>query len=138
MRQSDIEKRVLEATRRYLAERAGEDPTAVSAALDDAVCQDLMILGVDVEDYVWALETEFGDVVWTIPWLHYTDQTNSFRGCGCLMVPPWLVWRLMKKLVRGGTVMDCPHPRDHPHRLTLREVAAAIEAGGWPKDWRPE
>ena len=132
----EVEEKVLDATRRFLESRDGE-PGPIG--LDAAVCQDLLIFGVDVEEYVWALEEEFGKVVWTIPWRHYTDQTSSFRGCGgCLLFWPWLVLQFIRKILRGGPVIPRPHPREHPFRLTLREISEAIEAGGWSKEWRPE
>ena len=129
MTDSATETRVLAATRRYLAERGGGEP---SINLDDAVCQDLMIFGVDVEDYVEELEKDFGPVVWSIPWGHYTDQTGSYRGCGACLIAPFLIpWMAFKTAFFGAKSLNQPHPREHPHRLTLREVAAAVDAGGW-------
>lgn len=116
-------------------ERGGGDE---AVSLDDAVCQDLMIFGVDVEDYVSELESEFGEVVWTIPWAYYTDQRGSYRGfTACLVMPVLIPWALLKRIFPGLPGLNPPNPRGHPHRLTLQEVAEVIDAGGWPKDWQP-
>ena len=136
MAEATTEERVLEATRRYL-ERRGD--TSEDVQLDDSVCQDLMIFGVDVEDYVDELESDFGKVVWTIPWAYYTDQRGSYRGCmACIVAPVLIPWALLKRVFPGFPGLNPPDAREHPHRLTLREIAAAIEAGGWPQDWQPE
>ena len=127
----DAEQKVLSATRRHVEARGGSWPSEVK--LDDAVCQDLMIFGIDVDDYVGELEIDFGKVVWTIPWLHFTDQTSSFRGLGCFLFPPWLLWRLLRRLVASGPIIPRADPKNYPHRLTLREIAKIIEEGGWPK-----
>ena len=133
---SDTEEKVLGATRGFLIERGG-DPQ-MSLSLDDAVCQDLMIFGVDVEDYVGELEKDLGPVVWSIPWGHFTDQTSSFRGCGILFFPPWFLWRSVRSLVVDGPIIPRANPKQHPHRLTIGDIASAIEAGGWPVDCRPK
>ena len=96
-----------------------------------AICQDAMIFGVDVEDYVWRLEEEFGSVVWKIPWLPYTDQTFSFRGCGCLAIPFVLVWRLVVWPVTREKIIPRADPANFPHRLTLGHIAAVIDKGEW-------
>lgn len=123
--------RLMEITRTFDAERGGIGGVV---GPDSAVCQDLLIFGIDVEDYVWLLEDEFGPSVSEIPWMTYTDQTSSFRGCAVAIAPLWLVYRLGRKLVKGGPVIPKPNPRLHPHRLTLREVAEVIDQGGWPSD----
>ncbi len=97
-----------------------------------------MIFGVDVEDYVGELEEDIGPIVWSIPWLYYTDQTSSFRGWGCLLAPPWILGRMVRSLFAGGPVLPRPHPKDHPNRMTLREIAEIIDAGGWPQDRKPD
>jgi len=136
MTETSTEKRLLAATWRFMEGRGG---WVGSIELDDAVCQDLFILGIDTDDFIGELEKEFGAVVWTIPWAHFTDQTGSYRGCAACIVMPFLIpWMLIKKLILGGGSLSRPNPTDFPHRLTLREVAAAIDAGGWPKDWQPE
>ena len=132
---SPTEERLLEATRRYLSARSEEDLQSIN--LDDAICQDLDIFGIDVDEYVWALEEEFGSVVWTIPWLHYTDQTSSFRGCGCLAFPPWLLMQFARKAIRGGPALPLPRPKEFLNRLTLRDIASTIDRGGGARGWRP-
>ena len=128
--------RLIELTRTFDAERGGTGGVAGPDAIvpDSAVCQDLFIYGIGVDDYVSALEDEFGPVVREIPWLTYTDQTSSFRGCGIAILPFWLIYRLARKLVKGGPVFPGPDPFNHPHRLTLREIAEVIDQGAWPSD----
>jgi len=124
------------ATWRFMDGRGGWEG---SIELDDAIGQDLFILGIDTDDFVDELEREFGEVVWTIPWAYFTDQTGSYRGCAaCVMMPLLIPWMLTKKMILGSESLSRPHPKDFPHRLTLSEIAAAIDEGGWPKDWRPE
>ncbi|HET7709615.1 MAG TPA: hypothetical protein VFK50_08815 [Sphingomicrobium sp.] len=123
------EERVIAATWRFMEGRGGWDG---SIEPDDAVCQDLMIFGIDVDDFVWELEEEFGPVVWTIPWGDYTDQTNSYRGCRACVVAPFMIPKLLiEKVIFGDQMPSRPHPKDFPHRLTIKEIAQAIEAGGW-------
>ena len=135
MAPSNVEQRVLDATRRHLEGRGWKE----SVELDDAVCQDLLIFGIDVDEYVGELNSEFGEIVWTIPWGYYTDQTGSYRGCRACVVAPFLVpWMLFKKVAFGAETLTMPNPKNFPHRLTLRQIAQVIERGGWPIDWRPE
>jgi hypothetical protein len=127
--------RLLIATRRFVKDRGGDGD---EIQLDDAVCQDLLIFGIDVDDYVAILELEFGPVVGTIPWLHYTDQTLCSRGCRACVIAPFLIpWILFKKLAFGPESLPRADPRNYPHRLTLRQVAEAIDAGGWSEDYWP-
>lgn len=90
-----------------------------------------MIYGIDVEDYVWALEEHFGEVVRQIPWLRFTDQTFSFRGCGVVLVPLILIWRIARFPFAGGPILPRPDPINHPERLALEHIAAVIDRGEW-------
>lgn len=135
MAKTATEQRLIAATWRFMEGRGGWEG---QIDLDDSVCQDLYILGLDADDYVEELDREFGDVVWTIPWAHFTDQSGSYRGCSACIVAPFMIpWLVLKNILVGDRSLSGPDPKDFPHRLTLREVAAAIDAGGWPKDWRP-
>lgn len=121
--------RLIEITSDFCVNR----PADVPLKGDSAVCQDAYIFGIDVEDYVAALEKEFGPIVWEIPWLNFTDQTSSFRGCGTILVFPWLLWRCLMLLIRGGPLIPRPDPRGFAPRLELRHIAAVIDRGEWFK-----
>jgi hypothetical protein len=125
---SSTTERVLDVTRRFLQRRGGDDAQLTAAS---AVCQDAMIFGIDVDDYAHSLEAEFGPIVRDIPWLRYTDQTSSFRGCGCILVPFWLLSHVPAKLLKGESLIARPDPRNFPRRLTFGHVAAVIDAGAW-------
>jgi hypothetical protein len=134
MAQEDTLGRLIKLTERYAAGR----PCNFPLDSESAISQDAYIFGIDVDDYVADLEIEFGPAVRTIPWLHYTDQTASSRGCRACIVAPFLIpWLLFKKLVFGPESLPRPDPRNHPYRLTLRQIADAIDDGGWPEDYWP-
>jgi hypothetical protein len=134
MPQEDTLDRLIRLTEEHSAGRPGNFPLGP----DSAISQDAYIFGIDVDDYVAKLDEEFGPVVWTIPWLAYTDQTASSRGCrACIIAPVIIPWLLFKRMVFGSESLPLPDPRHYPHRLTLRHVAEAIDAGGWPKDYWP-
>ena len=126
--------RLIRITERFAKER----PSNLPLGADSAISQDAYIFGIDVDDYVNALEKEFGPVVRSIPWLHYTDQTGSARGCrACIVIPFIVPWIFLKKFVLGPESIRIPEPKQHPYRLTLQQIADAIDAGGWPKDYWP-
>lgn len=119
--------RLIEITSQFCANR----PAKMPLIGESAICQDAYIFGIDLDDYVDAIENEFGQVVLQIPWLRFTDQTASFRGCAVLLVPPWLLWRLVSWPFRGGRFLPHPDPLKFQHRLTLRHIAAVIDRGEW-------
>jgi hypothetical protein len=121
---------VIDITAAYLQRRGHPDAGFVPDA-QSALCQDAYIFGIDVDDYVYELKRRFGDVVYEIPWLRFTDQTSSFRGWASLIVPFWVFWRLARKLVMGGPVIPHPQPRAFPLRLELAHIAYVIEQGEW-------
>lgn len=126
--------RLIKLTEKHSVGRPGNFPLGP----DSAISQDAYIFGIDVDDYVDELEKEFGPVVRTIPWLYYTDQTGSARGCrACLLLPLVIPWMLFKKLIFGPNSLSRPNPRNYPYRLTLRQIADAINNGGWPEDYWP-
>jgi hypothetical protein len=134
MRQEGTLDRLIKLTERHSADRPGNFPLGP----DSAISQDAYIFGIDVDDYVAELEKEFGPAVWTIPWLDYTDQTLSARGCRACIVAPFLIpWLLIKRAIFGSESLPHVDPKNFPHRLTLRDIADAIDAGGWPEDYWP-
>lgn len=59
---------------------------------ETAMAQDARIDGIDVDDFVTELHEEFGPIIGDVPWLIFSDQRNSARGCIAVMgVPFWLV-----------------------------------------------
>jgi hypothetical protein len=122
--------RVIAVTNRFLENRGHPDDSFVAVA-QSAVCQDAYIFGVDVDDYVAELENEFGQVVWIIPWLRFTDQTSSFRGWRCLAFPFWFLFRLLRLPFRTGPVIPKSDPRNFGPRLELDHIAKIIEQGEW-------
>ena len=130
---TDTLERLIRVTEEHSTGRPGNFPLNA----DSAVSQDAYIFGVDVDDYVTRLEAEFGPAVWTIPWLHYTDQRYSHRGWQACIIAPFLVPWLMAKGALVGRKAIAPDPVNHPYRLTLRQVAEAIDNGGWPEEFWP-
>ena len=120
--------RLVTLTRRFLRDRGGPE-----VPIDErcSVCQDLLIFGIDVDEYIGVLEDEFGKVVREVPWGRYTDQTASFRGVGCLAFPSWLFWRLLRWPFSAGPVIPRPDPRRHPDWLPLAHLASVIDLGRW-------
>lgn len=121
---------VLEITSRYIANRGHPHPD-FSLSPQSAVCQDAYIFGIDVDDYVHELEEAFGPVVRQIPWLRFTDQAGSFRGFGCLLVPFWLMTRLVLWPFRRGKVMPRVNPKAFGPRLEMQHIAKVIDTGHW-------
>lgn len=122
--------RLIELTNQYLGNR-GDPDAAFIASPTSAVCQDCFIYGVDVDDYVCLLEEEFGPVVRHIPWLAYTDQTSSYRGCAIALFPLVTICRAPLKLFFGRSLVPAPDPRHFGPRLTLRHIAHVIDEGHW-------
>ena len=122
--------RLLAVTRAYLDQRGHPDPDFELSA-ESAVSQDAQISGIDVDDYVEDLAAEFGPIVYQIPWLRFTDQEGSFRGCGCLLVPFWLLKRIAISFYRGERVFLPPKADNFGPRLEFRHIAAVIEKGQW-------
>lgn len=122
--------RLIEITTDFTRER-GVNEIDLRFDAHTAISQDALIFGIDVEDYASVLGEEFGEIVWEIPWLRYTDQTSSFRGFGCAFVPFWFVWRFLRWPLAGGNLIERPHPRTHPLRLELGHIAKVIEQGHW-------
>lgn len=122
--------RVINITEKFLQIRGHPDDDFVVTA-SSAVCQDAYIYGVDVDDYVDEMEGEFGDVVWIIPWLRFTDQAAAFRGWGILIFPFWLVGRIASWPFHMGRIIPAPDPRTFGHRLEFEHIAKVIDAGQW-------
>ena len=126
--EGDTLARVISVTEQHVNARYSEGSVFTA---ETAVCQDAYISGIDVDDFVGELETHFGKVVWDVPWGRYTDQAGSFRGCGVIVFPFWLLWRLKSKLLGGDPVFFLRHPTDFSNRLTLGHLAKVIDAGHW-------
>jgi hypothetical protein len=95
---------------------------------DTSMSHDARIDGIDIDDFAHDMHQEFGAIVYEIPWLRFSDQRASFRGCGCLMLPFWLVWRL---IVRASGEPMLPPPNGGDERLTVRHIARVIDQGFW-------
>jgi len=89
---------------------------------------DARIDGIDVDDFVADLEAEFGPIVREIPWLRFSDQRASFRGCACVIAPFWLLWRAMLYPINREWV---PLPNGAVEPLTVGHIARVIDAGYW-------
>lgn len=124
----DILSRVIAITNEF---RPAENDIDSGFCAKTAVCQDAMIFGIDVDEYVDRLEAELGDVARKIPWLHSTDQTNSFRDSAVLLIPFAIVWRLIRWPFLKEPLVRRADPENHPYRLTLRHIALVIEKGEW-------
>ena len=126
----DVLQRVIQVTNEFRSDP--NDPESWNSfGPNTAVCQDAMIFGVHVEDYVDKLEEEFGAIVWQIPWLEYTDQTDSFRGCAVFWLPFVLLGRLISKTFTGNPILKNPDPRNFSKRLELGHIAKVIENDHW-------
>ncbi|QPQ55796.1 hypothetical protein IC614_04195 [Allosphingosinicella flava] len=97
-------------------------------APETAMSQDALIDGIDVDDFVWDLEAQFGSVVWSVPWGRFSDQTTSFRGCGCALLPFWTIWRVFWWPFEGRLI---PLPKEAEERLTVRHLAKVLDEGAW-------
>lgn len=129
MTQSPTLGRVIMASRRFL-DATGRETDVLDA--QSSVSQDLNIFGIDVDDYAHILADEFGEVIWEIPWLHYTDQTSSFRGCAVAWVPFWFLGRLVwRALGQVKIIIPVPEPRRFDKRLELGHIAKVIDDGEW-------
>ena len=93
-----------------------------------AMSQDAGIDGIDVDEFVCALWRQYGEIVNEIPWQRFSDQRASFRGCGCLLFPGWLLWRLV---VRKPGERVIPPPNGGDERITVRHIARVIDQGFW-------
>lgn len=124
---SDTLAHLIDATSEFCIGRAVNEPLNGGSSIS----QDAYIFGVDVEDYVDILRSKSGPIVYEIPWLRFTDQTSSFRGCAVILVVPWLLWRCLLWPISGGKLIPKSDPRHFPHRLTLSHIAAVIDRGEW-------
>ncbi len=105
---------------------------------ETAMAQDAHIDGIDVDDFVMQLREEFGSTINDIPWLLFSDQRDSARGCMAVMgVPFWLLWRWLTR-PKGTSILSRPGTFAHP-RLTVAHIARVIDQGRWeePKDMAP-
>lgn len=122
--------RVMIVTDSFLKKRGHPDKDFV-VTTKSAVCQEAYIYGVDIDDYVMELESEFGEIVWKIPWLKFTDQTASFRGWGSLIFPFWILWRLLSWPFHLNTIIPASDPRNFGPRLEFWHIAKVLDDGHW-------
>ncbi|WP_326524213.1 hypothetical protein [Sphingomonas sp.] len=104
---------------------------------DTAMAQDAYIDGIDVDDFVGVLHDEFGEVIRDIPWLSFSDQRASFRGCAVALLPFWLIARVFVR-PSGESILARPGEVAYP-RLTVGHIAQVIDQGYWtqPEDMAP-
>jgi len=90
MTEGDTLKRLIDVTERFVAGRPGNFPLHSHSSIS----QDAYIFGIDAYDYFGELEADFGPVVREIPWMEWTDQTESYYGCAAGCFPLVLLTRL--------------------------------------------
>jgi hypothetical protein len=127
MAQGDTLGRLIDLTEKFAAGRPGNFPLGPHSALS----QDAYIFGIDVYDYFEELKAEFGPIVDEIPWLEWTDQTDSYYGCAAGCFPLILLGRLLAWPIKGGPLIKIPDPKNFPRRLELEHIAKVIDQGYW-------
>lgn len=108
--------------------RHGQQLPLETITCDTAMSQHARIDGIGVDEFAGDLEMRFGPVVRDVPWGRFSDQRASFRGCGILLFPPWLIWRLMRWPIDGFLI---PAPNGGGERLTVEHLARVLDAGQW-------
>jgi hypothetical protein len=119
--------RLIEVTERFAEGRPGNFPLDAHSAIS----QDANIFGIDTYDYFGELEAEFGPIVREIPWMDWTDQTESYYGCAVGCFPLILLARLLAWPFRKGPLIKKPDPRNFDRRLELEHIAKVIDQGFW-------
>src|SRR5947209_19630450 len=115
--------RLIKVTEEYVGNR----PANLPLGPESAISQDAYIFGVDVDDYVEVLDSEFGPVVWQIPWLQFTDQSDSYRGCAVGLFSFILIGRVIAWPFTRASFLKVPRPKAFPNRLELAHIAAVID-----------
>ena len=119
--------RLIAITESFADDRPVEGPLTAKSA----ITQDAYIFGIDAYDYFGELEAEFGPVIREIPWLEWTDQTDSYYGCAVGCFPVILLGRLVAWPITRAPLLKLPNPKDYPRRLELGHVAKVIDQGYW-------
>ncbi|HEX6218463.1 MAG TPA: hypothetical protein VFZ35_04235 [Sphingomicrobium sp.] len=119
--------RLIELTEKHAEGRPSNFPLGPNSAIS----QDAYIFGIDLDDYVQKLHEEFGPIILEIPWLNYTDQSDSYRGCAVAMFPFILLGRLVAQPITRRPLLRRPNPKAFPDRLELAHVAKVIDQGYW-------
>ncbi len=100
-----------------------------SIGRDTAMSQDAGIDGIDVWDFIVTLGDEHRDICKEVPWQRFSDQRASFDGWAVLIVPFWLLFRILTWPVHREAVI--PPLRCAEDRLTVGHLAAVLERGAW-------
>jgi hypothetical protein len=127
MSYDDTLKRLIEITEEFSRGR----PTNAPLTAKSAVSQDAYIFGIDVYDYAKELEAEYGGVVDEIPWLQWTDQSDSYYGCAVGCFPFIFLGRLLAWPITRAPLLKRPDPKNFPRRLELGHLAKVLEQNYW-------
>jgi len=119
--------RLIGVTEKFAEGRPGNFPLGPHSSIS----QDAYIFGIDTYDYFGELEAEFGPVVREIPWMEWTDQTDSYYGCAGCFFPIILLARLIAWPLTRRPLLPVPDPKSFPRRLELNHIAKVIDQGYW-------
>ena len=127
MANQDTLERLVAITEAFAKDR----PATLPLTAKSAITQDAYIFGIDAYDYFGELEAEFGPVVREIPWLKWTDQSDSYYGRGVGCFPFILLCRLLAWPITRRPLLNSPDPRRFERRLELGHIAKVIDQGYW-------
>ena len=119
--------RLIGVTEKFAEGRPGNFPLGPHSSIS----QDAYIFGIDTYDYFGELEAEFGPVVREIPWMEWTDQTDSYYGCAAGCFPLILLARLLVWPFTRRPLLKHPDPKGFSRRLELGQIAKVIDQGYW-------
>jgi hypothetical protein len=127
MAEGDTLERLISVTEKFAADRPGNIPLGAHSSIS----QDAYIFGIDTYDYFGELEAEFGPIVRQIPWMEWTDQTDSYYGCAACCFPLIILGRLVAWPLTRRRLLKSPDPKEFPRRLELGHIAKVIDQGYW-------
>ena len=119
--------RLIDVTEKFAAGRPGNFPLGPNSSIS----QDAYIFGIDAYDYFGELETEFGPIIREIPWIEWTDQTESYYGCAAGCFPIVFLGRLVAWPITRRPLLKHPDPKNFSPRLELGHIAKVIDQGHW-------